>query len=174
MVRIYLNEADLEFIWVGDDVVDPLQQAQTLNILVGAGIKTRDEARADLGLAPEGGKNGELGKWNFDPDQPRDEWGRWTTDGDADSPGSKQPQGVQVAFNGAATTMTDAGGLDIDLTTADDAATAAGLKVAYPEGWQACHERCLAETEGVWPPSDRPGLYRRCVRACLGAAGDNY
>jgi hypothetical protein len=31
---------------VGDDAVDPLQQAQTLNILVGAGIKTIAEARA--------------------------------------------------------------------------------------------------------------------------------
>jgi hypothetical protein len=39
-----------------DDAIDPLQQAQTLNILVAAGIKTREEARADLGLAPEGGK----------------------------------------------------------------------------------------------------------------------
>ena len=38
--------------WVGDDALDPLEQAQTLQILVGAGIKTREEARADLGLAP--------------------------------------------------------------------------------------------------------------------------
>ena len=42
--------------WVGDDAVDPLEQAQTLQILVGAGIKTREEARADLGLGPTGGK----------------------------------------------------------------------------------------------------------------------
>jgi hypothetical protein len=41
---------------IGDDAVDPLEQAQTLQILVGAGIKTREEARADLGLAPVGGK----------------------------------------------------------------------------------------------------------------------
>ena len=174
VIQVYLGEPDLEFIWVGDDAVDPLQQAQTLNILVGAGIKTREEARADLGLAPEGGKDGGLGKWNFDPDQPRDERGRWTADGGADAARPKQPQGVQIAFDDAAMTMTDVGGLDIGLTTADDAATAAGLKVAYPEGWQACHEKCLAETERVWPPSDRPGLYRRCVRACLGPAGDNY
>ena len=31
------------------------QQAQTLSILVNAGIKTREEARAELGLAPEPG-----------------------------------------------------------------------------------------------------------------------
>jgi hypothetical protein len=42
-------------VWVGDDAIDPLEQAQTLQILVGAGIKTREEARADLGLAPEAG-----------------------------------------------------------------------------------------------------------------------
>jgi hypothetical protein len=56
-----------------------------------------------------------------------------------------------------------------------DATTSEGTPtVAYPEGWQECHEKCLAETEGVWPPSDRPGLYRRCVRECLGPAGDSY
>ena len=51
-----MNEPSLEFVWVGDDAIDPLEQAQTLQILVGAGIKTREEARADLGLAPAGGK----------------------------------------------------------------------------------------------------------------------
>jgi len=51
-----MNEPGLEFVWVGDDAIDPLEQAQTLQILVGAGIKTREEARADLGLAPAGGK----------------------------------------------------------------------------------------------------------------------
>ena len=52
VVQVYLTQPDLEFVWVGDDAVDPLEQAQTLNILVTAGIKTREEARADLGLAP--------------------------------------------------------------------------------------------------------------------------
>jgi hypothetical protein len=50
VVQVYLGQPDLEFIWVGDDAVDPLQRAQTLNILVAAGIKTKAEARADLGL----------------------------------------------------------------------------------------------------------------------------
>ena len=53
IVQVHLKQPDLEFIWVGDDAVDPLQQAQTLNILVTAGIKTREEARAGLGLATE-------------------------------------------------------------------------------------------------------------------------
>jgi len=58
VVQVYLRQPDLEFVWVGDDAIDPLEQAQTLNILVSAGIKTREEARADLGLAPEAAKGG--------------------------------------------------------------------------------------------------------------------
>jgi hypothetical protein len=54
VIQVAMNEPDLEFAWVGDDAIDPLQQAQTLNILVSAGIKTRDEARAELGLGGEG------------------------------------------------------------------------------------------------------------------------
>jgi hypothetical protein len=52
VIRECMNEPGLEFVWVGDDAIDPLEQAQTLQILVGAGIKTREEARADLGLGP--------------------------------------------------------------------------------------------------------------------------
>ncbi len=55
VICVSMNEPSLEFVWVGDDAVDPLQQAQTLEILVGAGIKTRGEARADLGLLAAGG-----------------------------------------------------------------------------------------------------------------------
>ena len=55
VIRECMAEPGLEFAWVGDDAIDPLKQAQTLNILVAAGIKTREEARADLGLAPTAG-----------------------------------------------------------------------------------------------------------------------
>ena len=58
VICVCMNEPGLEFVWVGDDAIDPLEQAQTLQILVGAGIKTREEARADLGLAPAGGGPG--------------------------------------------------------------------------------------------------------------------
>jgi hypothetical protein len=65
VIQTYLGAPDLEFVWVGDDATDPLQQAQTLQILVSAGIKTKDEARAELGLAPIGGGEPEgLGKFN--------------------------------------------------------------------------------------------------------------
>ncbi len=55
VIQDCMNEPGLEFVWVGDDAIDPLEQAQTLQILVGAGVKTREEARADLGLAPAAG-----------------------------------------------------------------------------------------------------------------------
>ena len=53
VIQDCMGERDLEFVWVGDDAIDPLQQAQTLDILVSAGIKTREEARAELGLGGE-------------------------------------------------------------------------------------------------------------------------
>jgi hypothetical protein len=104
VICVCMNEPGLEFVWVGDDAVDPLEQAQTLQILVGAGIKTREEARADLGLAPAGGTPGKapagLGKSN----PHHDERGLFTTaDGAVATVGSParkpRPTGVQVASN---------------------------------------------------------------------------
>jgi hypothetical protein len=99
VIQECMNEPGLEFVWVGDDAVDPLQQAQTLQILVGAGIKTREEARAELGLGPQGGKPVE--KWTYDPDQPRDERGRWTAHGGSEGEGTvKPPEGRPPATHG--------------------------------------------------------------------------
>jgi hypothetical protein len=77
VLQVCLREPGLEFVWVGDDAVDPLQQAQTLQILVSAGIKTRDEARAELGLGGEAGDaaKGGMGKYNDN----HDERGRFAT-----------------------------------------------------------------------------------------------
>ena len=81
VIQVSMGEPGLEFVWVGDDAIDPLQQAQTLNILVSAGIKTREEARAELGLGGEG-KAGDatgLGKFNPYHDQ---QTGQFTTAAD--------------------------------------------------------------------------------------------
>jgi hypothetical protein len=91
VICVCMNEPGLEFVWVGDDAVDPLEQAQTLQILVSAGIKTREEARADLGLGPEGCAPGARAPLSpvektYDPDQPRDDDGRWTATGNGDGP----------------------------------------------------------------------------------------
>jgi hypothetical protein len=123
VIHVCMNEPGLEFVWVGDDALDPLEQAQTLQILVGAGIKTREEARADLGLAPAGGAPGKppagLGKHN----PHHDERGLFATADNAAGPVGKptrkpRPTGVQVATN-AADVATDA---TVDGGTADNAA----------------------------------------------------
>jgi len=49
VIQVYFGAPDLEFVWVGDNAIDPLQQARRLQTLVGAGIRTRDEARAERG-----------------------------------------------------------------------------------------------------------------------------
>jgi hypothetical protein len=119
VIQVCMNEPGLEFVWVGDDAIDPLQQAQTLQILVSAGIKTREEARAELGLggaAPAG----PVGKYNHN----HDEQGRFTTADNAAAPAGSptrkpRPHGVQVAsLNNIAIEATVDGG------TADQAAVA--------------------------------------------------
>jgi hypothetical protein len=114
VICVCMNEPGLEFVWVGDDAVDPLEQAQTLQILVSAGIKTREEARADLGLAPEGGAPGkpQAGLVKFNPHH--DERGQFATADNAAGPVGKptrkpRPTGVHVASNDA-TVRSDAGG----------------------------------------------------------------
>jgi hypothetical protein len=115
VICVCMNEPSLEFVWVGDDAVDPLEQAQTLQILVGAGIKTREEARADLGLAPAGGAPGKAGARLGKLNPHHDEHGQFATANNAAGPvGSPtrkpRPTGVQVASNH--TVMSDAGGID--------------------------------------------------------------
>jgi hypothetical protein len=101
VIQVCMGEPNLEFVWVGDDAVDPLQQAQTLQILVSAGIKTREEARAELGLGGDKTAAG-LGKYN----QNHDERGWFSTADNAvgvlGHPARKpRLQGVQVASNDA-------------------------------------------------------------------------
>ncbi len=110
IIQVCMGEPNLEFVWVGDDAVDPLQQAQTLQILVSAGIKTREEARAELGLGGEGKAAG-LGKYNHN----HDEQGRFSTSDDSSdvvgSPARKpRPKGVQVASTKPAVSVTDTNG----------------------------------------------------------------
>src|SRR5579862_707090 len=89
---------DLELVWRDTTEQDPQKQAEIATSLVAAGIQTRNEARAALGLSPlpdgdaltvagpvtplarllDGGAEA-FGKAGFNPDEPRDERGRWTT-----------------------------------------------------------------------------------------------
>jgi hypothetical protein len=98
MIAHCFKQPDLEFCWVGDDAVDPLEQAQTIAILVNAGVKTVAEARAELGLGQG------AGVVKFNPHH--DEAGRFTDADHAVEPGSRP----QVTENENSSTMTDAGG----------------------------------------------------------------
>jgi hypothetical protein len=97
---------DLEFQWNQDRSLSP-SDAMTINTgYVAAGLKTRNEARADLGLGPLPGGDialvttatglvpiapTPLGKdWHFDPSQPRDDRGRWTAGGGGASGGEDE------------------------------------------------------------------------------------
>ena len=54
IIQERLGYDDLEFVWSGDDGLDPLEDAQTHQILVSCGIMTVDEARVERGLDPFG------------------------------------------------------------------------------------------------------------------------
>ena len=107
--RDRLRQPDLEFAWVGDDAVDPLQQAQTISILVNAGVKTVAEARVELGL-----DQATDGVAKFNPHHDARE--RFTTvEGavKAETGSTAMPdRGVQVADSGRPATMTEAGAGD--------------------------------------------------------------
>jgi len=95
---------DLEFAWADRTAPDPATQATIAAAYVGAGIKTRNEVRAELGLEPIAGGDalttatpaaalpGGMTKFNFKDTEARNRRGRWTTDGDPND----QPQLVLV------------------------------------------------------------------------------
>ena len=164
VIQVYLNEPDLEFVWVGDDAIDPLQQAQTLNILVAAGIKTREEARADLGLAPEGGKAdaGGLGKYNHN----HDERGRFATAENSVGPGGRTqpnapPEGVRLASDAlvapGASRGPDRGSTNVALLSGGDRAV--------------CRARCSALAR---PTSDFGIQFQRCILACESGGNSGF
>jgi hypothetical protein len=117
--------ADLEFAWDQDRDADPSATATIAADYVKSGIKSINEVRAELGLPPvAGGEQPKIQTAqglipltqsaspaaapsamtahafslhkDFDPDQPRDDQGRWTIDG-SDSGGDRGAKPVQVA-----------------------------------------------------------------------------
>ena len=151
VIQVGMNEPGLEFVWVGDDAVDPLQQAQTLNILVSAGIKTREEARAELGLGG-GGRNpfgASVGLEKFNPYH--DEQGRFATgDNTTDRSDGRRGKPRASDFNVASlvASVTDAG----DNGPAQSAdlipiCIATGISIAtdqYGNRLSTCHYECFS------------------------------
>ena len=107
------GEEEVEFAWGEDAQIDAGQQAQVLTSYVGAGILTRNEARAKLGEAPVadpaanvltvtgpaptpvGQGSAELAK-NYNPEQPRDWHGRFG-EGGGEAKAKPKSGGVQTA-----------------------------------------------------------------------------
>jgi hypothetical protein len=138
VIGVCFGEPDLEFYWVGDDAIDPLEQAQTISILVGAGVKTIAEARAELGLGQASGVV------KFNPYH--DEQGRFATADNAVEPGTQShlnpARGVEVADNSNhSTTMTDSGGSDAPPNDADSITVAQDLT-------QTCSAYIAANCQG--------------------------
>ncbi|MGA2492039.1 MAG: hypothetical protein ABSF67_03710 [Roseiarcus sp.] len=162
VIQVCLGEPDLEFAWVGDDAVDPLQQAQTLNILVGAGIKTIAEARADLGLAAEGKAAPALGKYNHY----HDERGRFAAAENAvepDDPPQPKPRvnGIQIASDAPvaqrASPRPDRSNTTVALVSSSDKAI--------------CRARCSAL---ALPTSDFGIQFQRCILACESGGNSGF
>ncbi len=149
-----MGEPGLEFVWVGDDAIDPLEQAQTLEILVGAGIKTREEARADLGLAPAGGgapgkAQARLGKFN----PHHDERGQFSSADDAAGPVGKptrkpRPTPVRVAGNDAV--MSDVSPDTVAPKTQDGSDTREQVAQAPPSPGTSKYSVDLQAEEKEW------------------------
>jgi hypothetical protein len=94
----YFGEPEIEFQWATTPSLDPLVQAQVNQIYLAAGVKSVAEVRDELGL----GKNlldgaagaAQVGKFNFDPNQARDDHGMWTSEGgDTPPDGSRNADG---------------------------------------------------------------------------------
>ena len=95
---------DLEFAWADDTSIDPLEQAQINQIYLSAGVKSADEVRVELGLEEDGPAAAKVARGcacvdksravkDYNPDQPRDDHGRWT---DEDNPAPDNDGGADT------------------------------------------------------------------------------
>ena len=98
----YFGAPDLEFMWATTPSLDPLVQAQVNQIYLAAGVKTVAEVREELGIGKDLIDTAKVGKFNFDPSQPRDEDGMWTSEGGSTPPdGSRNADGsTNVTISG--------------------------------------------------------------------------
>ncbi len=99
----YFGEPDIEFQWATTPSLDPLVQAQVNQIYLAAGVKSVAEVRDELGLGKnllgEGASESpaKVGKFNFDPNQPRDDHGMWTSEGGGSGNASADGAGARTA-----------------------------------------------------------------------------
>jgi len=159
---------DLEFAWRDEREIDAQKLAGITQIYVTHGIKTVNEARAEIGLDPvEGGdtpmvftgtgavplaqaaRGGDAGGAEaaakalakYSPDQPRDERGRWTSDGGASAHPTIKPVQIAQADTGV---MSDAVGDDGRVTSPAGSDNASdGIRIAADESEAARAMRAM-------------------------------
>ena len=103
VIQVCMNEPGLEFVWVGDDAIDPLQQAQTLKFWSPpASRRARRRART-WGWRRRVAKSGAAKVAKFNPYHDPDNGQFTTADGAAETGGGAiaapkvEPAGLQVA-----------------------------------------------------------------------------
>jgi len=141
------------------------QQAQTLQIVVSAGITTREEARAELGLSGEKTEAPGVGKYNHN----HDEAGRFATADNAAGavvghPARKpRPKGVQVASNNAVMS-------DVDGTVAQGGPEPPFIEPVRPEPAEASHPT-EAQPHRTTPTSSSPARENAAEGVEFGSTG---
>jgi hypothetical protein len=165
---------DLEFDWSPTETIDPAAQEQIIASYTSRGILTLNEARALLGRDPlsdpAANKPMALTANGYVPltatasasSTPRDRTAPVEKNAAWDeSEHPRQPAGARDHRGGQFAPK--------DGSAEAIQPSAIGPKrIVWNEEWKACHEKCLDETQGTWPDSDRSGLYRMCMRECLG------
>jgi len=90
VLRDFFGAEDLEFGWVDEEALDPLEKAQVHQIYVAAGILTADEVREEMGLEALPEPDPEPAPVVIPPSTPPDQ-----AEGQPASPGEKAPTGGQ-------------------------------------------------------------------------------
>jgi HK97 family phage portal protein len=163
-----LGWPDLEFAWADRTAPDPQAQATIASAYVAAGIKTRNEVRAELGLDPIPGGDtlttatpaaplpGGMAKAGYSGNQPRDEARQWA-DSSGDGPASGSIADVKVmgdpnSFNYAGSQT----GAAIAATVLGSTALAAGGAVAAEA--LLAPAVAVADSAPVFSPVETAGL----------------
>jgi hypothetical protein len=99
VIRECMNEPGLEFVWVGDDAIDPLEQAQTLQILAAPGSRRARRRGRTWAWGRRAGRGRRLslrGRWSPSAGLRARHWGSstriMTSGGNSRRPTERSPQ----------------------------------------------------------------------------------
>ena len=148
VIQVCMDEPGLEFVWVGDDAVDPLQQAQTLQH---SGVGGDQDPRGGASGAGAGREKGRRARWGsitttMTSGAAVHGGGRRASARAAEPPQRPCPKGVQIA--GPNTAVRDAGA-NGSVQSADviPICFASGIAIAtdqYGNKLSTCHYECFS------------------------------